>query len=62
MATVVYWRQHASQLWPVIGWFCLRYMYMRDQWLKQQYSELNARIQAMQARIHPHFCLIASTM
>lgn len=53
MATVVYWRQHTSQLWRVIGWFCLRYMYMRDQWLKQQYSELNARIQAMQARIHP---------
>jgi two-component system sensor histidine kinase AlgZ len=28
---------------------------MREQWLSQQYSELNARIQAMQARIHPHF-------
>ena len=28
---------------------------MREQWLRQQYSELNARIQAMQARIHPHF-------
>ncbi|WP_288450219.1 histidine kinase [uncultured Acinetobacter sp.] len=39
----------------LLGGFCLRYMYMRDQWLKQQYSELNARIQAMQARIHPHF-------
>lgn len=39
----------------LLGAFCLRYMYVRDQWLKQQYSELNARIQAMQARIHPHF-------
>ncbi|MBK0064722.1 MULTISPECIES: sensor histidine kinase [unclassified Acinetobacter] len=39
----------------LLGAFCLRYMYVRDQWLTQQYSELNARIQAMQARIHPHF-------
>ncbi|MCU4489029.1 histidine kinase [Acinetobacter ursingii] len=39
----------------LLGAFCLRYMYVRDQWLNQQYSELNARIQAMQARIHPHF-------
>lgn len=39
----------------LLGAFCLRYMYVRDQWMSQQYSELNARIQAMQARIHPHF-------
>ena len=39
----------------LLGAFCMRYLYMREQWLKQQYSELNARIQAMQARIHPHF-------
>ena len=39
----------------LLGAFCLRYLYVRDQWLNQQYSELNARIQAMQARIHPHF-------
>lgn len=39
----------------LLGAFCLRYLYMREQWVKQQYSELNARIQAMQARIHPHF-------
>ncbi len=39
----------------LLGAFCLRYLYMREQWLSQQYSELNARIQAMQARIHPHF-------
>ncbi|MEB3754457.1 sensor histidine kinase [Acinetobacter sp. MD2(2019)] len=35
--------------------FCLRYLYIRDQWVKQQHSELQARIQAMQARIQPHF-------
>ena len=39
----------------LLGAFCLRYLYLREQWLNQQYSELNARIQAMQARIHPHF-------
>ena len=39
----------------LLGAFCLRYLYMREQWLRQQYSELNARIQGMQARIHPHF-------
>ncbi|MGP2362125.1 sensor histidine kinase [Acinetobacter junii] len=39
----------------LLGAFCLRYLYMREQWLRQQYSELNARIHAMQARIHPHF-------
>ena len=36
----------------------MRYLYVREQWLHQQYAELNARIQAMQARIHPHFYLI----
>ena len=39
----------------LLGAFCLRYIYMREQWAIQQNSELNARIQAMQARIHPHF-------
>ncbi|WP_313033911.1 sensor histidine kinase [Acinetobacter sp.] len=39
----------------LIGSFCFRYLYMREQWVRQQNSELNARIQAMQARIHPHF-------
>ncbi|WP_291354017.1 sensor histidine kinase [Acinetobacter sp. UBA3106] len=39
----------------LIGSFCFRYLYMREQWARQQNSELNARIQAMQARIHPHF-------
>lgn len=39
----------------LLGAFCLRYLYVREQWLHQQYAELNARIQAMQARIHPHF-------
>ena len=39
----------------LLGAFCLRYIYVRDEWLKQQNSELNAKIQALQARIHPHF-------
>ncbi|CAB1207903.1 sensor histidine kinase [Acinetobacter bouvetii] len=39
----------------LIGTFCFRYLYVREQWARQQNSELNARIQAMQARIHPHF-------
>ena len=39
----------------LLGAFCLRYMYIREQAVLQQNSELNARIQAMQARIHPHF-------
>lgn len=52
----------------LLGSFCFRYLYLREQWFRQQNSELNARVQAMQARIHPHFlfnslnnviCLIA---
>ncbi len=39
----------------LLGAFCLRYLYLREQWILQRTSELNARIQAMQARIHPHF-------
>lgn len=39
----------------LLGAFCFRYLYIREQWMRQQHSELNARIQAMQARIHPHF-------
>lgn len=39
----------------LLGMFCFRYLYLREQWAQQQHSELNARIQVMQARIHPHF-------
>lgn len=39
----------------LMGVIFLRYLYMREQWFRQQSSGLNARIQAMQARIHPHF-------
>src|SRR5690606_25696232 len=39
----------------LLGTFCFRYLYLREQWEQQQHSELNARIQAMQARIQPHF-------
>ncbi len=39
----------------LLGSLCLRYSYIREQWLKQKQAELKARIQALQARIHPHF-------
>ncbi|MCH4248136.1 MAG: histidine kinase [Acinetobacter populi] len=38
-----------------VGLICLRYLYVREQWIEQQQSELMARVQALQARIHPHF-------
>jgi len=39
----------------LLGMICFRYIYLRELWSRKQNSELNARIQAMQARIHPHF-------
>lgn len=39
----------------LLGLFCFRYVFLREQWLRQQQSELKARIQALQARIQPHF-------
>ncbi|WP_407313482.1 sensor histidine kinase [Pseudomonas sp. nanlin1] len=33
----------------------LRYFYLQSQWRKQQQAELQARIEALQARIQPHF-------
>jgi len=33
----------------------LRYFYLQSQWRRQQQAELKARLQALQARIHPHF-------
>ncbi len=39
----------------LLGMICFRYIYLRELWARKQNSELNARIQAMQARIHPHF-------
>lgn len=33
----------------------LRYFYLQGQWRLQQQAELQARLQALQARIHPHF-------
>lgn len=38
-----------------LGLVALRYLYVREQWIEQQKSELMARVQALQARIHPHF-------
>ena len=39
----------------LLGAFCFRYLYVREQWIRQQKSELQAKIDALQARIHPHF-------
>ena len=39
----------------LLGAFCFRYFYVREQWIRQQNSELLAKINALQARIHPHF-------
>ena len=39
----------------LLGTFCFRYLYLREQWMRQQHSELKARVHALQARIHPHF-------
>lgn len=33
----------------------VRYFYLRDQWRRQRQAELSARIQALQARMRPHF-------
>ena len=39
----------------LLGAFCFRYLYVREQWVHQQHIELKARVNALQARIHPHF-------
>jgi two-component system sensor histidine kinase AlgZ len=39
----------------ILGAFCFRYIYVREQAIQQRHSELQARVHAMQARIHPHF-------
>ncbi|TXJ07350.1 MAG: alginate biosynthesis protein [Acinetobacter sp.] len=46
---------HHAVLGGSLGVICLRYLYVREQWIEQQQSELMARVQALQARIHPHF-------
>ena len=38
-----------------LGIIVLRYLSVRQQWIAQQQAELMARVQALQARIHPHF-------
>lgn len=39
----------------IIGGLLLRYFYLQFQWREQKQAELRARIQALQARIRPHF-------
>lgn len=38
-----------------MGILCIRYLYLRQQTLIQQRAELLAKVQALQARIQPHF-------
>ena len=39
----------------IMSGLLLRYFYLQSQWRRQQQAELNARIEALQARIRPHF-------
>lgn len=39
----------------MFGGVVLRYLYVQQQWSNQQKAELQARIQALQSRIRPHF-------
>ena len=39
----------------IVGALALRYFYVQHQWRKQIVNEAEARIQALQARIRPHF-------
>ncbi|AMB84194.1 alginate O-acetyltransferase [Pseudomonas agarici] len=39
----------------IISALMLRYFYLQSQWRRQQQAELRARLEALQARIRPHF-------
>jgi two-component system sensor histidine kinase AlgZ len=39
----------------IIGMLLLRYFFLQFQWREQKQAELRARIEALQARIRPHF-------
>jgi len=39
----------------ILAGLLLRYFYLQSQWRQQQQAELRARIEALQARIKPHF-------
>jgi two-component system sensor histidine kinase AlgZ len=39
----------------ILGGLVLRYLYVRHQWRQQVHAEAQARVQALQARIRPHF-------
>ena len=45
----------SSIISSIIACILLRYFYLQAQWKAQKQAELNARIQALQARIRPHF-------
>lgn len=39
----------------ILGCLMLRYFYLQQQWRQQKQAELQAKLQALQARIRPHF-------
>lgn len=53
--------QHAAFIWrnlfisTIIAAVVLRYLYVQYQWRQQMQAESRARVQALQARIRPHF-------
>lgn len=50
-----WWVVRNMLLGAIFGGMALRYFYMQSQWRLQTQAELNARLQALQARIRPHF-------
>jgi two-component system sensor histidine kinase AlgZ len=54
--TLDYWWLVRNQLVAaVLGGVALRYFYMQQQLREQEQAELNARLEALRARIRPHF-------
>lgn len=54
---VIDWQGVAKKLLLalLIALMVLRYFYLQHQWQQQQEAEMQARLTALQARIHPHF-------
>lgn len=51
----VYFVSQCLGISAIFGALALRYFYVRHQWRKNIESEANAKLQALQARIRPHF-------
>ena len=43
----------------ILSALVLRYLYVQQQWRQKMQAEAQARLQALQARIRPHFCSTA---